>query len=537
MKKYLSLSLALLLCLGLFAGCGNTDNSTPMATNAEADRFTFAPLPTVGINYPLDDEDPTEDELLEPVELDVLKRDTNSTVVKNEKDPVRYVMIYNPAIYDPDALRNPTLSTGNFYSQIDVSMHRGDGLTTTPEHTDISQEDINQGFPLDSANLDGDRAGSFAPKYRVGDSKYFYCYDQRSSNLPRLYLNFQCRYAGTYCNIWVYNRSITDSLAKEYGQIFDEDIYEQMAQTFGEPRYADEGGKVNLLYYPLPDNWGGVFCMLDLYASNEVTRQEIEHYGVNTDHAIVHIDSVTCSDSRYKLFSISTMAHEFQHLICGTGYFLSYNYAYCPSWINEAMSGYVEQMLFPGSKEMHTQCFLNSEGIRHGQSLYNFSTTETDIGVYGSVYMYSQYLDRLAGDDVFANFHYYWRNAVSRTLNDAEALANSVPTSVYDDIDRCTPYPTRLYFPTEEQSWLSKLTLHFYLDLLDQDDTDPEAFAEVDPAYLLYDQLDGAEIEGGGRIIIALDGTSYTIPKDADNGLIYIGLNKDFEVVTPMIVH
>ena len=68
MKKYLSLSLALLLCLGLFAGCGNTDNSTPMATNAEADRFTFAPLPTVGINYPLDDEDPTEDELLEPVE-------------------------------------------------------------------------------------------------------------------------------------------------------------------------------------------------------------------------------------------------------------------------------------------------------------------------------------------------------------------------------------------------------------------------------------------------------------------------------------
>ena len=82
---------------------------------------------------------------------------------------------------------------------------------------------------------------------------------------------------------------------------------------------------------------------------------------------------------------------------------------------------------------------------------------------------------------------------------------------------------------------MSKLTLQFYLELLSKDDTDPEAFSLVDGRDLLYNQINPATIEGGGRIIIALQGDSYTIPSDADTGLIYVGLNGNFEPVTELV--
>ena len=49
---------------------------------------------------------------------------------------------------------------------------------------------------------------------------------------------------------------------------------------------------------------------------------------------------------------------------------------------------------------------------------------------------------------------------------------------------------------------------------------------------LLYDEINPADIQGGGRVIAAtMDGT-FEIPDDADYGLIYIGLDADFKPVT-----
>ena len=73
--------------------------------------------------------------------------------------------------------------------------------------------------------------------------------------------------------------------------------------------------------------------------------------------------------------------------------------------------------------------------------------------------------------------------------------------------------------------------------MLKYDAGDPEAFKNVKSDYLLYDELDGANIEGGGRIIIATKDGKFSIPDDADKGLIYIGLDKNFNVVTDPIFH
>lgn len=79
-----------------------------------------------------------------------------------------------------------------------------------------------------------------------------------------------------------------------------------------------------------------------------------------------------------------------------------------------------------------------------------------------------------------------------------------------------------------------KLTLHFYLSMLSKDGG-LAAYNYIQNSSLLYDELDGTTIEGGGRIILATKDTSFEIPDDADSGLIYIGLDKDFQIVTAYV--
>ena len=48
---------------------------------------------------------------------------------------------------------------------------------------------------------------------------------------------------------------------------------------------------------------------------------------------------------------------------------------------------------------------------------------------------------------------------------------------------------------------------------------------------MLYTEMAPVEIEGGGRILVATQNGSYQIPVDADWGLVYIGLDENFNVV------
>lgn len=172
--------------------------------------------------------------------------------------------------------------------------------------------------------------------------------------------------------------------------------------------------------------------------------------------------------------------------------------------------------------------------------MYNFETSVTysnfDIGVYGSVYLFSEYLANLADGDVFLNIHNYWRESGSRKLDEAEAIVNSVPEKTYKKIDKSIDYDDKFDFNSEEEEWLSKLTLNFYLSLLNFDKNDPKAYKNVKSQTLLYDEVNPAEIEGGGRVIVALKDGKFEIPEDADEGFVYIGLNEDFEVITDYII-
>jgi len=447
-------------------------------------------------------------------------------------------MSYNPEVWDPDLPgSNTTRGTGSFASQVEVDLNKG-GLEELPQSMTLDQGQINGELPLSDILTDGNRGTFIAPVYQQGDTRTFYCYTNSDLNDSRITRNFTCAYAGEHCYVWISDNTMSQELAYTYGQEFDSYIYGSVTETFGMPRFAEYGSKIHLLYYPMPSYIGGCFCMLDLYSSSEVSPMDIVSYGVNADHPLLHINADFTAYDHMQTYMRSTMAHEFQHLIVGTNTFATMDFNHCAAWLNEAMSGYIEELLYPGVKEEgsgHITAFRQSDLVRGGLSMYNFATTQSDFGVYGSVYLYSVYLSTLAGEDIFSNVHDYWRNSYSTTLCEAEALANAVPQDIYDAIDMSITYPASVSFQSENDAWMSKLTLQFYLELLNKDSADPAAFGTIPSAELLYNEINPAELEGGGRIIIALQGDSYQIPADADTGLIYVGLDKDFQVVTDLI--
>jgi len=507
MKKIIAVILTLILSVSVLSGC-QSDTKTSVNTDGP------------GNDISLTEEQKNSDTLL-------------------SNDEISYVMIYNPNIYDEYKSYNELLNTGDFAPYVEAVVNRADGIEAPiPEFLPSSVAQNNSDVDLGGINLDGDRAGSFITPYEVGDTHDFYCgADSRTLK------TFRCMYAGEYCNVWGCDSSITSSDANEFGEEFDNNIYNQVINMFGNSRFADNGGKVNLLFYPMGQNLGGFFYIYDLLATGEFHPSEQSRYGINADHDIVNINSEMI---RYnKEFAFSTMAHEFQHLICFTGFFYTMEGTCMRTWLNEAMSGYIEAYLYPNSKEDagHYDAFVTSNRIRHGQSMYNFDTTmptannsELDIGVYGSVYLFSEYLATVGGSDVFSNIHAYWRDSYSSTLDEAEAIAESVSPALYDRIDGILDYGTDILFDDKNDEWMSKLVLDFYLSLLKPDSNTPEAYEKIEAQTLLYDEINPAEIEGGGRVIVALKDGEFKFPDDADDGLVYVGLNSNFEIVTPYVI-
>lgn len=490
MKKLLALLLSLLMCTTLISGC---NKSTPSGGTSVS----------------------------------------GNTL--QSKEEISYVMIYNPEIYDEyNANKNEKLTTGDFGDYVEAVISRADVLKETPPYISTTTK-LFEGLDLSKFDLEGGKGGSFIIPYQVGDRHDFYV----GGDDPRKLETLVCKYAGEHCNIWTYNNYISDEDAKAYGEEFDKKIYESLTKTFGKSRFYDNGGKINLLFYQLTDGLLGFFWGRDIFASDEVDEETKEYYGLNTDHDILHINSL------YKdipMITNSTMAHEFQHLLCATSAFETYSQQFAVrTWLNEGMSGYIEENLYPGSKEIvgHYDEFNASDRIRHGQSLYNFdndtSGFNSDIGVYGSVYYFSEYLVSLSGKNIFSDIYSYWRNSYSTTLDEAEAIYNSMSNQAKRKIDNMFDF-SKLNIEDTEDEFLSKLTLSFYLSTLKEDSSNPDSFKKIDQESLLYDEINPANIEGGGRVIVALKDGEFQFPEDADEGLVYIGLNKDFEVVTDIVI-
>ena len=456
------------------------------------------------------------------------------------RSDISYVMIYNPAVYN-EKLDNNTKTPSGDMKWVNPQMKRAGSVEEQEEPLTVAQNGLDKlvGDTSD-ADFSADRAGFIAPTYKKGEKhSFFYCPDFSAGYLYKG--EFTCEYVGEKCYVWMLSKENSDkSLAESIAKEFDSTIYDKDVALFGEPRYADKGGKIHLMFHDIGKNIGGYFCQTDIFSTDEMSEAVAESKGFNLNHAMVHINTSYLSAANIRTIN-ATIAHEFQHLINASDMFELGKRLETDTWLNEAMSGYAEEKLYPGiqKEDGRYEYLANSDLLRNGQSLFNFATDMTpfsvDAGVYGSVFLFSMYMENLAGEDVFRNLHNYWRTSFSPTLSTAEALYHAVPETVASDIDGKYSYPAELNFKTEDEKWMSKLALDFYMSMLKYDSNDPEAFKDVDVQTLLYDQVNPAQIEGGGRVIAATKDGTFTIPEDAGKPLVYIGFDKDFNPVTDII--
>ncbi len=541
-KTVLALFLCAVMMTALLAGCGSSPASEPAETPAESAEAEPAA-------------EELAPELSQEQASQVSLGSPNSLAGRSD---MKYVLIYNPAMWDEHKMSrmgadmNKSLSTGDLSQQIETrSFHRG-GLEEEEPEFKLYDQPVFEGFPEEVVPApESMRSGGLPPIYEVGEKHDFYI----GLSFRRLE-TLECLYVGETCCVWGLNGCISAEQAARYGAEFDQVIYPADVETFGTARFTDGGRKVHILYYPFQpysskDEQGviGFFYQPDLLAYEETNSdpslrdRTIETYKWNVDHAIINVNAEYCGEPEYEIVVYGVQAHEFQHLICFTDYFETTDNplrsGFVPdTWLNESMSGLIEEELYPGVKELegHLESLSYSYLIRTGQSLYNFKTSAdefgSDIGVYGSVYLFSQYLKQEAGPGVFHGIHDYYRYGAHTDLSTAAALYYSVPEEMRRQIDERYAYPAELRFDTPEQEWMSKMTLDFYLSLLHLDDSDPAAFELVQARKLLFSQLDPASIQGGGRVLVATRDGRFEIPEDADYGLIYIGLDADFNPVT-----
>ena len=539
MKRKISMLLCAVMVLGTLVGCGGEKTTETKAPETETQ--------TADVNASKIDDVISENGGLEgrAALSSVQSENASITAVSGTRmDGVSYVMIYNPFIYQEDdgtGFENAAAqSTGDMSSQIIVGMNKAGGLDPDIEIPTVkSQAENDANVDTTGVNREGIRAGAFDPAYNVNDQHDFYHSDVTMTST--LMSTFNCVYSGTYCYIWSLNGSMTADQAQQMGAEFDANIYNQITTEFGPARFTENGGKINLLFYPMQEGLGGYFTMADIFSSAECPADYAAQYGFNVDHAIIHINSdyvITNPD-----YAKSTMAHELQHLICASDCFTYAETPWMETWLNEAMSAYAEEIVYPGIKEAgyYNQFMYLSNNFRTGQSLYNFDTAYDEyIGAYGAVYLFGQYLEQFSGSDVFSKVHNYWRYAYRADITAGDALAMALSDEAFETI--CNKYSysprihTELLFGNSFDITLSKLTLDFYIESLKPDLSNLYGLEDQMRGAMLYTEIAPVEIEGGGRILVATQNGSYQIPADADPCLVYIGLDSNFNVVSMISV-
>lgn len=541
MRKAGAVGLSVCLAAGMLAGCGKKNQST-----ASTERVT--------LTEEIESVMPEFDDIFEPAAGEAGAGSDTDTVDFDEfvgedgaEFTADYLMIYNPKIYDEHTdmsdlhTSEDVLATGRMADQIVTGSDRAGGeFELEPkEFTYMDQND--ERIQTDDSDLTRDsvRATAKDPAYSKGD-KHDFWYNTPAMD-SRVKGTFECLYAGQKCYVWAVNGSISPRQAEAAGREMDRNIYDKDESAFGTPRFTENGGKLNILFYPIDGGICGFFAMYDIWSTAELAAAGYtpDDLCYNTDHAIININSNLVGN--YDDVMYSTLAHEMQHLICASDAFNYVDTPFMRTWLNESMSAYAEELVYPGTK---VECqenlqFYVSENYKNGQSLYNFSTADDEyLGAYGIVYLFEEYLREQSANDPLFNIHEFWRTSCRADIDEAQATNSAAADGFIGQIDKSVTYTSAMKAGlSSTDEWLSKLTLNFYLETLKDDLADLDiyadpmdgmSFGEYMRLYSLYTNVDPASIEGGGRVMVMTQNGTYKVPADASNGLIYVTLDKDF---------
>jgi large repetitive protein len=199
-------------------------------------------------------------------------------------------------------------------------------------------------------------------------------------------------YEGEHCIIYRENGEedyLSDSLAVTLGQDFDNNINNQIINSFGNPSDVDRNGKIVLLALDIRDGFSGsggyvagYFDPTNTYSANT--------YAASNEKDMLYLDTYPGLDGADTSTFRETMAHEYQHLINYYQKVFVQNVGEFDLWINEGMSSAAEK-IYAGA-QITSKIQQYSEGIGGIENGRNFISWTGDLDSYATVYLFFQWL-------------------------------------------------------------------------------------------------------------------------------------------------
>lgn len=317
-----------------------------------------------------------------------------------------------------------------------------------------------------------------------------------------------------------------DTLAERYESI----IYPTLTETFGAFRDLQGDGRIHVLLYDM--NSAGVCGFFDRY--DLYTLEEIAVIDPNSDaYNALPIININAKMAESSDLIASTVAHEFQHLIHMSAVLESEANAsllgtekQTSLWLNEAFSMEAEELCFPQSVEEqgYLEQYSTSPRIQKGQSLYDFTTSSTDVGAYGQSFLFAQYVKEQVGTAAFSTVLEYWKTATNMSsLTDANAMFATLTDAFSEQLEGIVyePFVAEALINVEDVA-LSKWNLAYRLSLLTK--TEEGIFHHPNAPEPPYYTGTGTYLEGGGAVIVQTKGKDFTVPADADAGVMFFGI-------------
>ncbi len=353
-----------------------------------------------------------------------------------------------------------------------------------------------------------------------------YRYDKRT---------FRLAAEGAHCRIWTMEDdalSFTEEQTAAMLEQFETVIYPTESAYFGAFRDLSGDGKLEILTYAMNStSICGFFDTYDLYTHDEIAVIDPDDADSYNCLPIINVNA-RMADKTTVVYG--TLAHELQHLIQRSAVLASPanadrlgNEIAIGLWLNEGFSMAAEELCYPGSvqEQGYVDAYARSEKVRFGMSYRNFDATSTDVGAYGQSFLFTEYLRAQCGNGVFRDILAYWRGENNASaLTEGRAITEQLSDEQRDGIDGIVSFGDTVAaaLGTEDESRLSKLAIAFRLAILLQQSEGLYAIGASEPDMPVYTGT-GRRIEGGGALLLEC-GERFTVPADADSGLIFVGI-------------
>ena len=352
-----------------------------------------------------------------------------------------------------------------------------------------------------------------------------YTYDRRT---------FRLAAEGEHFCIWTLpddTVTLSDEQVQRMSEQFGSVIDPVESTAFGPFRDLGGDGKMHIVAYAMNSkSVCGFFDSYDLYSAEEIAIIDPDDAESYNCLPIINVNTVFAENEQTLL---CTLAHEFQHLILRSAVLASPANAdrlgsetTVGLWLNEGFSMEAEELCYPGAvaEQGYIDAFGRSDKVRFGMSYANFDATSSDVGAYGQSFLFAEYLKTLCGETAFASFLDGWRTETDPdALTEARVISMLLSDAQKEAIDSTVAYPDGVSekLGSQEDVLLSKLALTFRLAIALKAEQGIFSIGGQTPELPVYDGT-GRKLEGGGALYLEIKDGSFSIPQDAQPGLVYV---------------